>query len=103
MAPMKPITIPAQRRRPTFSPRSGIESSVTRIGLRNMMVVAVASGVERMPALKAPVVDMRSSERPSWRPGLRLINEPRAVRRPQAMAAKIVAKKNRPQVTSTSE
>ncbi len=37
------------------------------------MVVAVASGVERMPALKTPVVDIRSNERSACFPGAVLL------------------------------
>ena len=77
-------------------------STVTSTGLRNMMVVAVASGVVRMPALKKPVVDIRNTERNSCCLGCLLTASCR-IRGPQATMPTMVAKKNRAQVTCTSE
>ena len=68
------------------------------MGLRNMIVVAVASGVVRMPALNIAVVAIRNTERSNCCFGWRLTA--RAGRlRPQAIAATTVAKKKRAQVT----
>ena len=72
--------------------------TVTRMGLVNMMVVAVASGVVRMPALKRPVVIISRHERKSCRRGARLtaISGRRGAATANAMT---VAKKKRAQVT----
>ena len=67
-----------------------------------MMVVAVASGVVRIAALKSPVVVMRISDRDNCSLGDRLTASD-AMRGPQARAATTDAKKKRPQVTCTRE
>ena len=66
------------------------------------MVVAVASGTMRMPALNRAVVKARSSERVSCMVGA-LVFTTRGRFGPAAAAATMVAKKKRAQVTWTSE
>src|SRR5262245_46186135 len=73
-APMKPSATPIQRRTPTSSLRMGIDSTVTRIGVVNMMAVAVASGSSFTPALNTLVVSMRISDRAVCRIGARLLS-----------------------------
>ena len=75
-----------------------MERTVTRIGDRNMMVVAVASGTRRTPALKMPVVKASSRDRENCKAGALLLTIVGRLE-PAARAATMVAKKNRAQVT----
>ncbi len=66
------------------------------------MVVAVASGTRRTPALNMPVVSASSRDRDICKPGAPLFTTWGRLE-PAARAAMMVAKKNRAQVTCTSE
>ena len=84
---------------PTFSPSSGTDRRVTRIGARNMIEVAVARAVVRMPTKNSPVVTASRPERRSCSDGLRLTRL-RLKLGAMAMPPKTSATTKRTQVTS---
>jgi hypothetical protein len=97
-APAKPTSTPVSRRTPTFSPSSGIDSTVTRSGVRNMIVVAVASGIVVMPTKNIEVVTRMRSDRTSCSHG-RPLRRPRKSPGPMIARASSRWKKNRDQIT----
>jgi hypothetical protein len=51
--PMRPTRAAAQRRQPTISPRSGIESAVMKIGETKLVADASATGRKCSPAVNS--------------------------------------------------
>lgn len=101
-APQNPMQMPHQRRHPTCSCKTKLESIVTKIGLINIMVVQVGKGSAAMPTLNKPVVAISNIERKLCKPGERVCTNVEKFR-PHINSAQMVAKKNRPHVTSTNE
>jgi len=68
--PIRPTNVAAQRRCPTFSPRTTTDSAVMKIGAAKLVAVASAMGRYRSEEMKRMEDVTRANPRKTWRPGL---------------------------------
>ena len=93
-----PTAMALQRRRPTFSPRSGTDSAVTISGPTSTAAKASASGMKAKPKMNGMFDAQPEKARANCRPGLRVRRIDGGRREKTRIEMKMAWKKKRPQV-----